>query len=73
VQVKSRADQARLDDYEGRYRASGAFDRMFFVCHSPKGTLSANGRGDVAIWSGEELARQAVHAGLYGWLMERAA
>ncbi|MDZ7736893.1 MAG: hypothetical protein U5P41_12930 [Gammaproteobacteria bacterium] len=36
VQVKSRANQAVFDDYLARFKASTAYDRMFFVCHTPK-------------------------------------
>jgi hypothetical protein len=37
VQVKSRAGQKVVDDYVDRYRSSGQYDRMFFICHSPRG------------------------------------
>ena len=35
VQVKSKASQAVLDDYLERFAGAG-YDRMFFVCHSPR-------------------------------------
>jgi hypothetical protein len=42
VQVKSSADQGVLDD-GARFAASG-LERMFFVCHSPKGLLAVERR-----------------------------
>jgi hypothetical protein len=73
VQVKSTAGQAVLDDYVGWFRKSGAYDRMFFVCHTPKGRLSANDTAGLHIWAGDRLADAAVKAGLFDWLTERSA
>ncbi len=73
VQVKSKAGQAVLDDYIGRFRRSGTYDRMFFVCHSPAGTLSVDDTAGVHIWAGDRLADAAVKAGLFDWLTERSA
>lgn len=72
VQVKSKAGQRVLDDYIDRFRHSGAYDRLFFICHSPRGAL----RSDHArhhIWAGERLAEAAVKAGLFDWLIEQTA
>jgi hypothetical protein len=71
VQVKSAADQSVLDDYVGRYEQSDRYDRMFFVCHSPRGTLAPPDDPRVRIWTGTVLASQAVSAGLFDWLTER--
>ena len=71
VQVKSRATQAVLDGSVAAYRASGAYARMFFVCHSPTSSLTADGP-DVHLLTGGELARRSVDAGLLDWLIERA-
>ncbi len=73
VQVKSKASQAVLDDYIGRFRRRGTYDRMFFVCHSPARTLSVNDMAGVHIWAGDRLADAAVKAGLFDWLTERSA
>ena len=70
VQVKSSATRAVLADYVERFRASG-LDRMFFISHSPHGDLGAV-PGGVAVWSGDKLAEQAVSAGLFRWLIEKA-
>jgi hypothetical protein len=72
VQVKSKARQAVLDDYIDRFRSSGIFDRMFFVCHTPEGQLSADDAASVHIWTGERLADAAVKAGLFDWLIEQS-
>lgn len=73
VQVKSKAAQAVLDDYIGRYRRNGTYDRMFFVCHSPTGNLSLDDPAGVHIWAGDRLADAAVKSGLFDWLAERSA
>lgn len=77
VQVKSTASQAVLADYVERFRAhAGSFQRMFFICHSPKGALEGalgSSDADVAVWTGDRLADQAVRAGLLDWLIERSA
>ncbi len=73
VQVKSKAGQAVLDDYIDRFRRSGTYQRMFFVCHSPKGPLSTDDDARLHIWAGDRLADAAVRAGLFDWLTERTA
>jgi hypothetical protein len=73
VQVKSKAGQAVLDDYIGRFRRNGVHDRMFFVCHTPKGPLTADRGERLHIWVGDRLADAAVKAGLFDWLIERSA
>ncbi len=72
VQVKSKAGQAVLDDYIGRFRR-GTYDRLFFICHSPTGILSVDDAAGVHIWAGDRLADAAVKAGLFDWLTERSA
>jgi hypothetical protein len=72
VQVKARAGQAELDDYLARFEESDA-QRLFFVCHSPKGRLAPPEREDVQLWTGPTLIERVLEAGLLGWLMERVA
>ncbi len=72
VQVKSKAGQAVLDDYISRFRR-GTYDRLFFICHSPTGTLSVDDAAGVHIWAGDRLADASVKAGLFDWLTERSA
>lgn len=71
VQVKSKASQAVLDDYVDRFVKSEAYDRMFFVCYSPKGPLSIDDRDNLHVWAGDRLANAAVKAGLFDWLIEK--
>ena len=73
VQVKSTAGQAVLDDYADRFQRSEACDRMFFVCHTPRGTLSTVDTARLHVWAGDRLAEAAVKAGLFDWLVERSA
>lgn len=71
VQVKSRASAAVLADYVERFRAAASFDKLFFVCHSPSAAL-VSPAPDVHVWLGDRLAEQAVRAGLFSWLTEKA-
>lgn len=73
VQVKSAADQRELDKYIAQCKEAGTFDRMFFICHSPKGTLQASGHANVHVWTGPALARTVVRLGLHDWVYERVA
>ena len=72
VQVKSKAGQAKLDAFVKRADASGSYDRLFFACHSPTGSLKVPaGRDDIHIWTGRELAATALRIGLADWIMEK--
>tara|TARA_R110002110_G_scaffold312446_5_gene525799 strand:+ start:491 stop:1420 length:930 start_codon:yes stop_codon:yes gene_type:complete len=71
VQVKSKAGQAVLNNYLQRFSTS-SHDRMFFVCHSPVGSLQYDGTSGVHIWAGDDLADAAINAGLFDWLTERS-
>jgi hypothetical protein len=71
VQIKSQAGQGELNAYLAKF-SRGTWDRMFFVCHSPRGVLRASKR-NVHVWTGEALAASAVRAGLYDWVIQKAA
>lgn len=73
VQVKSSADQTELDRYVESFTADPTFDRMFFVCHSPKGALAAIPAKPLHIWTGTTIARQTIAAGLFDWLTQKAS
>ena len=73
VQVKSKATQGVLDDYVERFRASGVYDRMFFVCHSPSRALAKPEDEMIHVLAGTSLAGMAINAGLLDWLAERIA
>lgn len=74
MQVKSRADQAKLKSFIERADAAGIYDRLFFACHTPAGALTVpNGRDDVHIWSAERLAETALRNGLADWVLEKIA
>ncbi|MEZ5656105.1 MAG: hypothetical protein R3E04_09500 [Sphingobium sp.] len=73
VQVKSSATQRVLNDYCRRFAQSGA-DRFFFICHSPKDALVLPDEAlmsDAGLWIGLDLARKALSAGLFNWLVDR--
>jgi hypothetical protein len=72
VQVKSRCNQAVLDDYLERFRRDGSAQHFFLVCHSPAAKLRAPPDPRVHIWAGPKLARAALSAGLLDWLIERS-
>jgi hypothetical protein len=71
VQVKSRADQRTLDDYLERFRRDGSAHHFFFVVHSPAANLRAPAEPGIHIWAGPKLARAALSAGLFDWLIVR--
>lgn len=70
VQVKSTASQAILDDHLAFFATSG-HDRTFFVCHSPQGGLDTRETDAAHVWTGDALAKQAVQAGLFDWLVAK--
>ena len=72
VRVKSSSDQAELKPNIESYEADPSFGRMFFVCHSPLCSLQASGGKPIHIWTGEAIARQAIAAGLFDQLMQKA-
>jgi len=73
VQVKSSADQRTLDANIAAFEASGAATRFFFVCHSPRGSLTLpQGSADrIDLWTTDKLAATAVDHGLTDWLIEK--
>lgn len=71
VQVKSRAVQAVLDDYLERFRRDGTAEHFFLVCHSPSAKLRAPADPRFHVWTGPELARATLAAGLFDWLVDR--
>jgi hypothetical protein len=74
VQVKSAAGQKQLDDFISGADETGSFDRLFFACHSPKGSLAAPvDRRDVHVWVDRELARTSFRLGLADWIIEKVS
>lgn len=74
VQVKSRADAAELEHYLARFASWPDCSRLFFICHSPTKALrqrAASLPAGAVVWFGETLARKAVEAGLFGWLVQQ--
>jgi Restriction endonuclease len=74
VQVKSSATQKTLDQFVSQADETGMFDRLFFICHSPKGSLAPPAdRNDVHVWAGRELATTALRLGLSDWIIEKVS
>jgi hypothetical protein len=74
VQVKTSAGQRQLDEFINLIDEAGTFDRLFFVCHSPKGNLVAPiDRRDVHVWVGRELATTSLRLGLADWIIEKVS
>jgi hypothetical protein len=72
VQVKAAAGQQQLDEFVDAADGVGSFDRLFFVCHTPRGKLvPLTGRPDVYLWAGRELAAMSVSLGLADWIVEK--
>lgn len=72
VQVKSRCNQAVLDDYLERFRRDGTAQHFFLAVHSPTGALRVPDEPGIHIWAGPELARAALAGGLLDWLVGRS-
>ena len=72
VQIKSNASQAVLNDYVARFD-DGDWNRLFFVCHTPTGKLSAPDRDHIHLWTRDTLASAAVRAGLYDWVVQKVS
>ena len=74
VQVKSATSQKELDKFIGDADATARFDRLFFVCHSPKGLLqSPVDRSDGHLWVQRDFAKIVLRLGLSDWVMEKIA
>ena len=73
VQVKSEANQSKLNDYVKRFQARREFyDRMIFAVHSPVGTLAPpDDEPEVQVWEGNRIAELAVRLGLGEWIANR--
>ncbi len=71
VQVKSQADEATLTACLEIARQTPACDRYFFVCHSLEAEVMEFPGPPFHLWTGRQLARQAVEAGLFDWLATR--
>lgn len=72
VQVKSSASNATFTNYVERFERDPTFQRMFFICHSPSSSLRPPADTMIDVWLGERLAGQAIRAGLFDWLIEKA-
>lgn len=74
VQVKSQATPAVFQDYADRFKEYGDCDRMFFVCHSPKGKLRQQANSpNIELWFADTIARKAIRAGQFEWLVQRVS
>ena len=74
VRVKSSATQKIFDGFVAQADEAGTFDRLFFICHSPKGQLiPLADRRDVHLWVGRDLAATALRLGLSDWIIERVS
>jgi len=72
VQVKSKANQAVLDDYIERFHRYDQYQRMFFVCHTPIGISVDSASPNIHIWTNEVLANAAIKTALFDWLVDRS-
>jgi hypothetical protein len=77
VQVKSKASINVWRDYKMRYAEMGGFSKFYFVTHSPsrpvKDLAEAEYESNFILWNADQLAMQAVRAGLTGWLLDKAS
>src|SRR5258705_13934326 len=68
-QIKSKANQAELNDFLGRFRRDGSCDRFFFICHSAAGALGVPAEPGPHLWTAERVADAALDACLFNWLI----
>lgn len=74
IQIKSSASQRNLNEFVKLADETENFDRLFFVCHSPKQDLKPpSGRDDIHIWSATELSSMALRLGLSDWIIEKVS
>jgi hypothetical protein len=72
VQVKSRGNQAVLDDYVYRFENQrDRYARMIFAVHRIEGAVIAPSGIPVQIWDRERIADLVVRLGLADWLEGR--
>ncbi|MBV9843095.1 MAG: hypothetical protein JOY99_16445 [Sphingomonadaceae bacterium] len=71
AQVKSRANQAVLDDYLERFRCDGSCQHFFFAVHESATSLTLPPERGLHLWQGDALAAAALRAGLFDWLIQR--
>ncbi len=69
VQVKSRTNQAQLQDYMDRLTGRPE-SKMFYVYHTAKTALSATD-GTVVLVGPERLAEMVLTSGLFDWLLKK--
>ena len=74
VQVKSSTSQKTFEQFIDEADATGRFDRLFFICHTPKGKLETPAeRSDIHLWVGRDFAKIVLRLGLTDWVMEKVA
>lgn len=71
VQVKAKSSTTELNEYIDRFHRDGSGSQFFFACHTLSGKLPQYQQSNIHIWTGLDLAKQAVGAGLFGWLTEQ--
>jgi hypothetical protein len=73
VQIKTGSSQSELDDYVARFMADGSCHRFFYICHGGEGLEFKTEEPGMHLWRAEDVAAQAIEAGLLDWLMQRHA
>lgn len=72
VQVKSTTTQAELDDYIGRLDELDGYDRMFYVFHTHRGSITTDDER-VTLIGASKLAEMVLDAGLVNWLIRKVS
>jgi hypothetical protein len=73
VQVKSKANAATFQASRAAYNDDGSYNRMFFVCHSPVGTIPSTDDPAINYWAGPTLAELTANTGLTNWVLKHIA
>jgi hypothetical protein len=71
VQVKSQTDKPTLKKLIEALDNSQGYSRMFFAYHTPAELFSTDADDRVTVWNRDEIAKQAIKAGLADWILNR--
>ena len=73
VQVKSRSDNNQLSDYLEESQSMDQCNKIFYVCHSFKGTPQQINDDRVQLLLKDEIAKLAIDSGLSQWIISKVS
>jgi hypothetical protein len=73
VQVKSSANQGKLQDFRKSLMEFQDYDRAYFVVHTPSPDLIQTNFDDIELWLPKEIAHRVVLYGLADWVIAKVS